>query len=243
MNIESAREFDGVQVVLAGGNLGVGPAVERAFAERGARVAVGTLGTVSAPTIAGTVSIPLDLKSSQSISGFFEACARQLGGIQVLVMLAPPVQAKQALDFSEAEYRRVIDEELVGPILCINEAARRMVASGGGRIISFASMSGKTGVHKHVAPYAAAKGGLITFSRSLAAELAPHGVTVNVIATSQFDVQHASNPNVSEVIKGIPVGRLGRSDEAALAVIYLASSAAGYITGETLNMSGGRFMD
>ncbi len=238
-----ARDFEGVPVVVAGGHLGVGPAVVRAFAEQGAKVVVGVLGSSEAKELPGAANVPLDPGSSASIRSFFDAAEKRLGGLKVLVMVPPPVKAKPALDFSEAEYRSVIDQELTGPILCIQEAARRMIANGGGRIISFGSMSGKTGVHKGTAPYAAAKGGLIMFSRSLAAEIAPTGVTVNVIATSQFDVQHANNPNLTEVINGIPVGRLGRSEEAAYAALYLASQKAGYITGETLNMSGGRFMD
>jgi 3-oxoacyl-[acyl-carrier protein] reductase len=240
---ESAREFEGAAVVIAGGHVGVGPAVVRAFVDQGANVAVGVLassGIKEAPSVA---NIPLDTGSSQSIAAFFDACEKRLGGLAILVMVPPPVKAKNALEFTEEEYRSAIEHELTRPVLCMLDGARRMVARGGGRVISFVSMSGKTGVHKHVAPYAAAKGGVITFSRSLAADLAPTGVTVNVIATSQFDVQHANNPNITEVLQGIPVGRLGRSEEAADAALYLASKRAGYITGETLNMSGGRFMD
>jgi NAD(P)-dependent dehydrogenase (short-subunit alcohol dehydrogenase family) len=120
-----------------------------------------------------------------------------------------------------------------------------MVARGRGRLISFASMSGKTGVHPGVGPYAAAKGGLITFSRVLAAELAPTGVTVNCIAMALMEPQVAvlTEEHRREVLKGVPVGRFGRSEEAAAAVLYLASDNAGYVTGETLNLSGGRFMD
>jgi NAD(P)-dependent dehydrogenase (short-subunit alcohol dehydrogenase family) len=120
-----------------------------------------------------------------------------------------------------------------------------MADRGRGRIISFSSMSGKTGVHPGVGPFAAAKGGLIAFSRVLAAELAPRGVTVNVIATSLFEPQVAvlDDDHRKRVLAGIPVGRFGRSVEAADAALFLASDDAGYITGETLNMSGGRFMD
>lgn len=111
--------------------------------------------------------------------------------------------------------------------------------------MAFISMSGKTGVHKHVAPYAAAKGGLVTFSRVLAAETAHTGVTVNLIATALFDVQIAGKTAEERAIieSGIPVGRAGRSREAAHAAMFLASRDAAYVTGETLNLSGGRFMD
>ncbi|MFM9969175.1 MAG: SDR family NAD(P)-dependent oxidoreductase [Burkholderiales bacterium] len=237
-------EFKDAAVVVVGGHLGVGPAVVSAFVDQGARVAVGMLGGASA-NLPGATHLPVDLADRHSINGFFDACEKSLGGLAIMVMVAPPVKTKNALDFTDAEYRHVIEQELTGPIFCILDAARRMSVRGFGRIISFSSMSGKTGVHKHVAPYAAAKGGLITFSRSLAAELAPNGVTVNVIATSLFDIQVAghSPEKMVETLKGIPVGRVGRSEEAAHAVLFLASRNAGYVTGETMSLSGGRFMD
>lgn len=239
-------EFADVPVVVVGAHAGTGPAVVRAFVAQGARVAVGVLADAAAAApLAGAVNVAANLGSTESVREFFDACEKTLGGLAVVVMVAPPVKTKSALEFTETEYRAVFESELIGPILCLQEAARRLVAKGGGRIISFASMSAKTGVHKNVAPYAAAKGGLITFSRVLAAELAHTGVTVNVIATALMDVQVAkkSADELAEIVKGIPVGRVGHSDEAAHAVLFLASEKAGYVTGETLSLSGGRFMD
>ena len=238
-------EFQGAQVVIIGAHAGTGPAVVCAFVERGARVVVGAVAShrkADAP-LPGTVEFSIDTSDPESIRGFFDQCEAAIGGVSVLVNVAPPIASGNALDFSAADYRAAVEQELIGPILCIQEAARRMLPAGFGRIMSFISMSGKTGVHKHVAPFAAAKGGLLTFSRTLAAELAPTGITVNVLATALFDVQVASMPDGAEVVKGIPVGRPGRSDEAAHAVLYLASRNAGYVTGETLNLSGARFMD
>ena len=240
------NEFAGVPVVVVGAHAGTGPSVVRAFVTQGARVAAGVIGDAgSAAPLDGAVNIAANLGNTDSVRTFFDACEKALDGLSVVVLVAPPVKTKSALDFTESEYRSVIESELMAPILCMQEAARRLVAKGGGRIISFASMSAKTGVHKNVAPYAAAKGGLITFSRVLAAELAHTGVTVNVIATALMDVQVAkkSADELAEIVKGIPVGRVGHSDEAAHAVLFLASEKAGYVTGETLSLSGGRFMD
>lgn len=243
------NEFAGAAVAIIGGHLGSGPAVVRAFAARGAHILVGELAhhTLSdaeraacAPAIA---TAPVDVADTASIARFYDQCEQRLGGLAITVIIAPPVKTRNALDIPPEEYRRVVEQELIGPMQCILEAGRRMAARGFGRIISFSSMSGKAGVHKHVAPYAAAKGGLITFSRVVAAELAPTGVTVNVIATSLFDVQVAGIADKTELLKGIPVGRVGRSEEAAHAVLYLASKDGGYVTGEALNLSGGRFMD
>ncbi len=229
-----------------GGHLGSGPTIVRGVVEHGARVVVGVLANAGASGLApldGTESIPLDGGRPGGIVAFFDACEQALGGLSVVVMMAPPVKTGNALEIANEEYRAVIDRELVIPILCIKEAARRLVARGYGRIISFVSMSGRTDVHKHVAPYAAAKGGLITFSRVLAAELAPRSVTVNVVATSLFDVQvsNKTSAELAEMVKGIPVGRVGDSREAAHSALFLASRQSGYVTGETLSMSGGRF--
>jgi NAD(P)-dependent dehydrogenase (short-subunit alcohol dehydrogenase family) len=240
-----SNEFKNAPVVIIGAHAGPGPAVARAFVERGARVAVGVVASDKQrrEVLPGTVQFDLDTSDTDSIKGFFDRCEESLGGVMVLVNIAPPIASGNALDFSASDYRAAVERDLIGPILCIQEAARRMLTCGFGRIMSFMSMSGKAGVHKHVAPFAAAKGGLLTFSRVLAAELAPSGITVNVLATALLDVQVASMPDGAEVAKGIPVGRPGRSDEAAHAVLFLASKDAGYVTGEALNLSGGRFMD
>lgn len=241
---EKIVEFNGASVVIIGGHAGTGPVVARAFIERGAKVAVGVVAShpKKAP-LPDVVEFGIDTSDTNSIKNFFDNCEESLGKIDVLVNVAPPIASGNALDFTPDDYRSAVERELIGPILCMQEAARRMLPHGFGRIMSFISMSGKTGVHKHVAPFAAAKGGLLAFSRTLAAELAPTGITVNVLATALFDVQVASMPDGAEVVKGIPVGRAGRSAEAAHAVLFLASKDAGYVTGETLNLSGGRFMD
>ena len=245
------NEFAGVPVVVAGGHLGVGPAVVRAFAAQGAKVVVGELAHQppseaqrQACALPGVQVLPLDLSGAAPIASFFDACEKANGGLSIVVMVPPPVKVRAALDIPEADWRAVVEQELTGPLLAIVEAGRRLAARGGGRIISFTSMSGKTGMHRNVAPYAAAKGGVIAFSRAFASDLAHTGVTVNVIATALFDVQVAAgSEHMAEVLKGIPVGRVGRSEEAAHAVLFLASRNAGYVTGETMNLSGGRFMD
>jgi 3-oxoacyl-[acyl-carrier protein] reductase len=239
-------EFANKAVAVIGGSENVGPAVVEAFLAAGARVASGEApGTRPSNLPASTVIAPIDLASRDSVSAFCDTCEAKLGGLDILVMSPKPVKVAKVLDIAPDEIRRVIDTELTEVILCIQEAARRMAVRRAGRIISFASMSGKTGVHPGVGPYAAAKGGLITFSRVLAAELAPVGVTVNCICTALFEPQVAvlTEEHRREVLKGVPVGRFGRSVEAAQAVLYLASQNSGYVTGETLNLSGGRFMD
>ncbi|MBL0420295.1 SDR family oxidoreductase [Ramlibacter sp. AW1] len=240
------NEFSQARVAVIGGRLGTGPATVRAFVGRGAQVTVADLAHAPAPpgcAMEGARYLPVDMTQPEAIDDFLDQAQGPSGRLDVLVLMAPPVKTAKVFDIEDAEYRRVIETELLQPIAWLRAAARRMVRQQYGRLISFCSMSGKTGVHPHVSPYAAAKGGLITFSRGLAAEIAPTGVTVNVIATALFDVQVAAMDDASEAAKGIPVGRVGRSAEAAHAALFLASRNAGYVTGETLNLSGGRFMD
>lgn len=176
---------------------------------------------------------------------WFDALEAAEGPIDTLILAAPPVSNKPVLDMTADEMRRIAEGEMVGPALVMQAAARRMAARGFGRIVVFASMSAKTGLHHHVAPHAAAKAGLLAFMRVLAAETAGSGVTANGIATALFEPQTArmTEEKRTRLLREVPVGRFGRSAEAAHTVLFLLAPDAGYITGETVNMSGGRFMD
>jgi NAD(P)-dependent dehydrogenase (short-subunit alcohol dehydrogenase family) len=233
------NEFTGRGAAIVGADIGLGPAIVQAFTEAGMRIATDG----AAPH--GVGAVPTNGADAGVINTFFDAALQRIPSLDVLVLAARPVQIAKFLDVSAAELRNVIEQELVWFALIMQEGARRMIPHGRGRIISLSSMSGKTGVHPNVGPYAAAKGGLIALSRVMAAELGGTGVTVNVIANAlmQPQVQHLSEKERAEVLRGIPVGRFGKPEEAAHAVLFLASDASGYITGETLNLSGGRFMD
>lgn len=222
------------RVVVVGAGYGVGPVVLSALCDAGARV-------VADADIEGAQYIADD----GDAIGYIGRCAEHLGGLDVLVVSSRPVKNKPVLDMTPEEMRNVAEAEMVVPALQMQEAARRMTAAGYGRIVVFASMSAKTGVHRNVAPYAAAKGGLLAFVRVLAAETAEHGVTVNGIATALFEpqVKTMTEEKRAGLLKGVPVGRFGLSEEAAHAVLFLASRKAGFVTGECLNLSGGRFMD
>ena len=231
----SMADLRGKRAVVIGAGYGVGPQVVSALAAAGAAVV-----TDAADAPAGDY-----IASDGDPAAFIGHCADKLGSIDILVVSSRPVKNKPVLDMTPQEMRSVAEEELVIPALQMQEAARLMVKAGHGRIIVFASMSAKTGVHHDVAPYAAAKGGLLAFARVLAAETAEHGVTVNGIATALFEpqVKTMAEEKRTRLKSAIPVGRFGRSEEAAHAVLFLASHNAGFVTGECLNLSGGRFMD
>lgn len=227
--------LQGLRAAVALAREGVGPAVVQALTESGARV-VADADLPGAKTVMPYGSDP---------AAFLDGAAQVLGGLDLLVVSARPVRNKPVLETTPDELRSVVEEDLVAPALLMQEAARRMATAGFGRIVAFASMSAKTGVHHNVAPFAAAKGGLLAFARVLAAEMAEHGVTVNTIATSLFEPQVATmtEEKRTRLRAGVPVGRFGLSREAAHAVLFLAARDGGYITGECLNLSGGRFMD
>jgi len=231
---ELAAGLKGQRALVVGAEHGVGPAVVAALMQAGSRLAVDSGMSDGATLLSG--GDPVEL---------IDRAAESLGGLDILIVSAPPVRNKPVLEMTPEEMRRVAESELVIPALQMQAAARRMSAAKYGRIIAFASMSGKAGVHHHVAPYAAAKGGMLTFMRVLAAETAADGVTVNGIATALFEPQTATMAaeKRERLRTQIPVGRFGYSEEAAHAVLFLASPLAGYVTGECLNLSGGRFMD
>ena len=214
------------RILVVGASQGVGPAVVALLAAEGAQL------------------LPLDPPAGADPVAWFEALDDD-APVDTLVHCPPPVKNKPVFQMTAEELRGVAEAEMVQPALLMQAAARRMAARGFGRIVAFASMSAKTGLHHNVAPYAAAKGGLLAFARVLAAETAAQGVTVNTVATALFDAQAAAMApeKRGRIVGEIPVGRFGNSREAAHAVRYLLSEEAGYVTGECLNMSGGRFMD
>lgn len=236
--------LDGRVALVVNGTHGAGPAIVAALAGAGARVAATAPGGAETPDGAALVA-DVGPADERAVASFLDRCERELGPVDVLVASARPVRSGPALDVTAAELERVLLEELVDPVVWITEVARRMVPRGRGRIVSLVSMSAKTGVHTGTAKYAAAKAGVMAFTRGLAAEIAASGVTVNAIATALLGPQVDAMPagHRAEVLKGVPVGRFGRSEEAAHAVLYLASDEAGYVTGETMSLSGGRFMD
>ena len=242
-------EFSGMKVAVLNATGAIAQAIVSAFVAAGAHVAAvdradelgrhGGALKAAAPKLVETVPFELDANK------LLDACERAIGPLDVLVCAAPPVGQTTILAMTAEELRRTVEDELCIPALIMQEAGRRMAQRGSGRIISLFSMSAKTGVHTKVGPFAAAKGGLLAYSRVMAAELAPSGVTVNGIATSLFEpqVQILEREEQEALAKAIPVRRFGRTSEAAHAVLFLASREAAFITGETMNLSGGRFMD
>ena len=183
----------------------------------------------------------LDLSDAAAGAPVVDELADALGGLDVLVNNAGTGSATPFLDTALDDWRHVLEVDLTGAFVCGQAAARRMVRTGGGRIVNV------TSVHEHVplekaASYCAAKGGLGLLTKVMALELAPHGILVNAVAPGEITTPMTGAEDVdprTEKRPGIPVGRPGSAWEIAAAIRFLASSDAGYVTGASFVVDGG----
>lgn len=240
---------------VTGAGRGMGRAVARALAEAGARVAaldvdVESVARASEEIRAAgrlTLAIPVDVTSRASVHAAFDRIEESWGIPQILVTCAGIIGTTRLPALTEEEWDRVLAVNLKGTFLCVQRAVEGMSRSGEGRIVTIASDTGKRGGGRiATSHYAASKGGVIAFTRSVARELAGGSIRINCICPGPTDTpMHAPlSPELREqVARGIPLGRFGRPEEIAAAVIFLVSDAASYIYGETLSVDGGVLMD
>jgi NAD(P)-dependent dehydrogenase (short-subunit alcohol dehydrogenase family) len=200
---------------------------------------------------------PCDVRSAESVNGLFEAVVDQFGRVDVLVNNAGiGFVMKDTRDVRPDEWQLVIDVTLSGVFLCTQAAARYMEAAGqGGRIINIASQAAKSGF-PHMAPYCAAKHGVIGLTRTAAIDYGAAGITVNAVCPNHVTTGLGSAQNayfsafkgmteaayLEEMAARIPVGRIGQVEDTAALCAFLASDEASFITGEAINVSGGEEM-
>lgn len=193
--------------------------------------------------------IVADVSSEASVRSIIAGLMEQ-GGVDILVNnagISPKPNGSKTLvqDMELSDWERVMKVNLTATFMFSRGCIPNMIANSWGRIINTSSMAGRSRSQLAAAHYAASKAGMIGFSRTLAAEVAPHGITVNCIAPGRIrtpmSVEHGEKLN-EEAIKRIPVGRLGTADEIGALVAYLASQNSGYITGATIDINGGEFM-
>ncbi|NAZ74158.1 SDR family oxidoreductase [Kineococcus sp. T13] len=240
-------------VVVTGGSRGIGAAVVRALAARGVRTCF-TYSThrEAADVVAaqaadlGTEAVPVqaDVSVEGEVRRLFTQ-AQQLGPITGLVNNAGITGRQSAfVDLEVERVRRVLDVNVVGAFLCAREAVRRMAATGGGTIVNVSSRAAVLGGAGEYVDYAASKAAVDAMTVGLAREVAAHGIRVAGVRPGLIRTDiHASagEPERVERLKGtVPMGRGGEADEVAEAVVWLLSDAASYVTGTTLDVSGGR---
>jgi 3-oxoacyl-[acyl-carrier protein] reductase len=189
-----------------------------------------------------------DVTRNADVLAMAEAVRKEWGRIDILVNNAGDLLARHTLaNMTEEYWDLIMALNLKSAFLCVKAVWEEMVARKSGCIVNVSSIAGRNGGGPGVAAYAAAKGGLLTYTKSLAKELAPHGVRVNGIAPGVIATPYHERYSPAEVMQRlvalIPLGRAGTSEEIADVIVFLASPAARYITGETIEVNGGMLMD
>lgn len=238
--------LDGRVAVVTGAGSGIGRGVAAGLAAFGASVAIweqnpDTCNEAAAEV--GAVGIPTDVRDSAAVDAALAATVDQLGTVSILVNNAGGVFWSSVLDTSENGWDALYRSNLRHVLLCTQRVARGMVAAGiGGSIMSVTSIEGVRAAPGYAA-YAAAKAGVINYTKTAALELAPYGIRVNALApdiTLTEGMKVVAPPGSEERFGYIvPMGRAGHVDEVAGAAVFLASNMASYITGQTIHVDGG----
>jgi NAD(P)-dependent dehydrogenase (short-subunit alcohol dehydrogenase family) len=240
-------------LLIAGGSRGIGGATARLAATRGYDVAVNyrsnaeaAASVVDAVKSAGghAVAVPGDMAIEKDIERVFDTTTVQLGPLTHFVHSAGITGKNSRLeDANSATVREVIDVNLYGGLLCARAAVRRMSTArggSGGSIVLLSSIASLTGGAGEYVFYAAAKGGIDALTNGLAREVAKEGIRVNAVRPGPTDTEIHEPGRLERIAPLLPMGRPGRSDEIAEAILFLLSDAASYVTGAVLNVSGGR---
>lgn len=237
----AVRDFEGAVALVTGGASGIGAAAAALLSERGARVAVFDLDPSAAPD--GALAIAGDVTDSPAGQAAVEQVERELGPLDALVCCAGTGgESLHTVDVSDQEWRRVFAINADGVFFFNRAAARVMVPRGRGRIVNIASIAGKEG-NPMAAAYSASKAAVIGLTKSIGKDLATTGVLVNCIAPAVIAtpiLEQLSQEHIDYMVSRIPMGRMGRSEEVAELIAFLASNRMSFSTGATFDVSGGR---
>jgi len=242
----SESSLHGRIALVTGASRGIGQAIADELARRGARVAGTSTTAAGAKAIAARLGhgYVLDVRDFQSVETLVKALGADLGAPTILVNNAGVTRDNLLMRMKDDEWESIIDTNLSSVYRLSKALLRGMMKARYGRIVNITSVVGMTG-NPGQTNYAAAKAGILGFTRSLAREVGSRGITVNAVAPGFIDTDMTRALGDSQrqsLVEAIPLNRLGSVEDVAHAVAFLASSEAGYITGETLNVNGGMYM-
>jgi 3-oxoacyl-[acyl-carrier protein] reductase len=249
-------DLTGKVALITGASSGIGAATAAVFADLGAKVAIGYHNNQRGAeqvrdSIAGAggqaLAIQADVRQAAGIRALVRGTTERFGPIDILVNNAGSlVERMKVLEITEEKWDNIMNLNLKSAMLCSQAVAPSMVERKRGVIVNVVSIAGRNGGGPGAGAYAAAKGGLITYTKSLAKEMAPFGVRVNAISPGVIDTPFHEVFSTPEMIKnfvaGIPMGRTGKSIECATVIAFLASEASSFVAGETLEVNGGQLM-
>jgi NAD(P)-dependent dehydrogenase (short-subunit alcohol dehydrogenase family) len=245
--------LSGKTAIVTGAGQGIGRAIALGFAREGAKVMAADIQLAGAEAAAAeikksgfqSVACQVDVADAASVEKLKDATLQHFGRIDILVNNAGIYPTSSVKDMTEELWDRVIDVNLGGNFLCSRAVIPHMRAAKTGRIICISSTVGYKGAN-HGAHYAASKAGIIGFMKALARELAPDGITVNAVCPGVTDTAqprgHRSQEELLAQAKNIPLGRIGQPNDMVGPILFLASDAASYVTGQALMVTGGGFM-
>lgn len=235
-------------VLITGGSRGIGAAAARAFAAEGCRVAIGYLNSKEkAEALAaelGGMAVRADVRDEAQVQGMVDSVLDKFCQLDILVCNAGVAWQGLLTDMTLADWRGVMSADLDSVFLCSRAVLPHFVHRKAGRILTVSSMWGQVGASCEVA-YSAAKAGVIGFTKALAQEVAPSGITVNCVAPGAIDTEMNAHlpPEALEMLaEETPLGRLGRPEEVAQALVFLASEKAAFLTGQVIAPNGGLVM-
>lgn len=244
--------LDGKTALVTGASQGIGEAIARRLAGQGAKVVLAARNESKLAALAAEIAaqggaahvLALDVSAPESVPERIKSLPPEFAEIDILVNNAGVTADNLILRMSLDDWERVLRTNLTGAYALTKELVRGMIRRRWGRVISVSSVVGLMG-NAGQANYAASKAGLIGFSKSLARELGSRNVTVNVVCPGYIETAMTSDlPEAARqhMVDAIVLKRLGTGDDIAAAVVYLASDGASYVTGETLNVSGGLYI-
>lgn len=245
--------LDGQVAIVTGASRGIGRAVAIALAKVGAKVVINYAGNAEAAEAVRTVitdnggqaiTVKADVADAEAVDSLVKQTIETYGKVDILVNNAGITRDTLLMRMKDEDWDAVMNTNLKGIFYCTKAVTKSMMKQRSGKIINMTSVVGLMG-NAGQANYAAAKAGVIGFTKSMAKELASRSITVNAIAPGFIatDMTHGLSEQVKADLEAqIPLSRLGAAEDVAAAVVFLASQSANYITGQTLNVDGGMVM-